>query len=151
MDNMPLQSWNLRPFETKPSSVDIAVKIMPTCMPLTAKICDAPAREKSFFILLLRWDLSAKQSALQSAEELLSSLLSSNWVVYSLNVVAFCASVLSCSKTGLGTTAEKYPKVKQEKKIIMPFKCDNCGDKNVPISAKISVSIRYKKPRLTSL
>ena len=44
--------------------------MMPTCMPLTAKICDAPALEKSCFILEFRLDLSAIQSALQSAEVL---------------------------------------------------------------------------------
>ena len=42
--------------------------MMPTCIPLTAKICDAPAREKSFLTVDVRSDLSAVQSALQSAE-----------------------------------------------------------------------------------
>ena len=46
----------------------MAVKIMPTCIPLTAKICDAPAREKSFFTVDVRSDLSAMQSALHRAE-----------------------------------------------------------------------------------
>ena len=47
----------------------MAVKIMPTCMPLTAKICEAPAREKSFLTLADNSVLSAIQSALQRAED----------------------------------------------------------------------------------
>ncbi len=46
----------------------MAVKIMPTCIPLTARICDAPARENSFFVLDSKPDLSAMQSALHNAE-----------------------------------------------------------------------------------
>ena len=41
---------------------------MLTCIPLTARICDAPARENSFFVLDSKSDLSAMQKALQSAE-----------------------------------------------------------------------------------
>lgn len=43
-------------------------------MPLTAKICDAPALEKSCFIVEFRPDLSAMQRALQSAEVLVFKL-----------------------------------------------------------------------------
>ena len=51
------------------------MKMMPTCMPLTAKICDAPALEKSFFTVDFRLDLSAMQSALQSEEVLVFKYL----------------------------------------------------------------------------
>ena len=44
------------------------MKIMPTCIPLTARICDAPARENSFFIVDVNSDLSAMQRALHMAE-----------------------------------------------------------------------------------
>lgn len=81
--------------------------MMPTCMPLTAKICDAPALEKSFFTVEFSPDLSAMQSALQSAEVLVFKYFESVSPMVSFACRAYLCIALSLSLSGLSILQEK--------------------------------------------
>ena len=83
------------------------MKMMLTCIPLTAKICDAPALEKSFFIVEFSSDLSAMQSALQSAEVLVFKYFESVVPMVSFTCCAYVCMALSLSLSGLSILHEK--------------------------------------------
>jgi hypothetical protein len=85
----------------------MAVKMMPTCIPLTAKICDAPALEKSFFTVDFRPDLSAMHRALQSAEVLVFKCFESVLPMVSFACRAYVCIALSLSLSGLSILQEK--------------------------------------------
>ena len=85
----------------------MAVKMMPTCMPLTAKICDAPALEKSFFTVEFSPDLSAMHRALQSAEVLVFKYFESVVPMLSFTCCAYVCMVLSPFLRGLSILHEK--------------------------------------------
>ena len=85
----------IRLLEMRPNRVEIAVKMMPTCIPLTARICEAPALEKSFFIFLFSSDLLARHSARHKDDDVLSSFSEIISLVFSLMFLAFSSSMLS--------------------------------------------------------
>jgi hypothetical protein len=76
-------------------------------MPLTAKICDAPALEKSFFTLEFRSDLLAMHRALQSAEVLVFKYFESVLPMVSFAFSAYVCMALSLSLSGLSILQEK--------------------------------------------
>jgi hypothetical protein len=76
-------------------------------MPLTAKMCDAPALEKSFFTLEFSSDLSAMQRALQSAEVFVFKYFESVLPIASFTCCAYVCMVLSPFLRGLSILQEK--------------------------------------------
>ena len=97
------------------------MKMMPTCIPLTAKICDAPALEKSFFTLGFSPDLSAMQSALHSAEVLVFKYFESVLPMVSFAFSAYVCMRLSLSLSGLSILQEKYPNAIVANRITKPL------------------------------
>ena len=83
------------------------MKMMPTCIPLTAKICDAPALEKSFFTVEFSPDLSAMQRALQSAEVLVFKYFERVLPMVSFAFSAYVCMAFSPSLSGLSILQEK--------------------------------------------
>lgn len=134
----------------RPNRVEMAVKMMPTCIPLTARICDAPALEKSFFIFLFSSDLLARHSARHKDDDVLSSFSEIISLVFSLMFLAFSSSMLSWFLMGFGSETEKYPREIQVKKITNPFIYERWGDKYKQINAIISAINIHKTPKLTS-
>jgi hypothetical protein len=94
---------------------------MPTCIPLTAKICDAPAREKSFFVLRLSFDLFAMQSAVHRAEDWVFRWFVNISAVLLLIFSAYVLTTLSLFFRGFSIVAQKYPKEVMDRNIITPF------------------------------
>ena len=148
---MPPKSLNFLPFEIRLNRVEIAVKIMPTCMPLTAKIWEAPAREKSFFTLADNSVLSAMQSALQRAEESVFKKVVKEFPIFSLTFFASVLIVSSSLREKGFIVQEKYPKAMVANRMAMPLKYDFSGGKNVHNNATLKATTMSMSPRLTSV